>query len=141
MYNLSYTEEFNLSVTLLVDIFQLRNKAIAESYRKTFTGLFSPEYTTDMILAAIFRLATTDPDTCQWILRNLSTLDACISLVEGTRNFVIQKLIGLDYVLGKHFSISYNGKVLISQDVESALLANVLATDKVFVVEALQVID
>ena len=140
MYNVNYTEEFNLSVALLVDIFQLRNKTLAESYHKTFTALFSPEYTTDMIMAAIFRLAATDTDTCHWILQNLSTLDACLNLLEEAIAFAIKKLIGLGFILGKDFSISSSRKLLINQEAQAALLENIAATDQVFVIEALQVI-
>lgn len=141
MYNINYTEEFNLSVTLLVDIFKLRNKTLAESYHQTFTALFSPEYATDMIMAAIFRLAATDPDTCHWILQDLSTLDACLNLLEEATAFAVKKLTGLGFILGQDFSINGSRKLLINREVKASLLNNVATTDQVFITEALQVIE
>ncbi len=141
MYNINHTEEFNLSVALFVDVFKQQDKALVESCQKTFNALFCAEYTTDLMTAAVFQLAATDLDACHWTLQNLYDLDACLNLIEGTIKFAVQKLIDLGLILGKDFSASSNGEILITQVAKVALLESVADVDRLFIEEILQIVD
>lgn len=138
---MNHAEEFNLSVALLVDIFKLKNEPLVESCRQTFIALFGYEYTTDVMTAAVFQLAATDSDTCHWTLHTFYELDACLKLIEGALKFAVQKLIGLGFVLGKDFSASADGEILLNHAAKTALLENVSDADWNFLEEILQIVE
>ncbi|MGL4621612.1 hypothetical protein [Chroococcidiopsis sp.] len=141
MYNIDHTEDFNLTVALLVDIFKIKNKALVESCHTTFIALFGSDYTTDVMTAAVFQLAATDADTCHWALHNFYELDACLKLIEGALKFAIQRLISLGFILGKDFSANANGEILLNRAAKLALLDNVSDADWNFLEEILQVVE
>lgn len=139
MDNINSTEEFNLSITLIIGALKLQDKALVESCEKTLTDLLGSEYTADIMTAVVFQLAQTDPDTFDWTWQNFYSLDACRYLIKGIVMFAVKKLINQGFILGRDFSINHRGKIWINPKAKTALLETSSATDRIFIKEILQV--
>ncbi|MBW4650478.1 MAG: hypothetical protein KME06_17585 [Kastovskya adunca ATA6-11-RM4] len=137
MSNINQSEGFDLGVTLITKVFRSQDKAMVESYNRTFTGLFGFPYTQDMMMAAVFKLAKTDPGTCHWILQNFNELDFCLDILEATMTFALEKLTRKGFILGQDFSVIYKRKLLINEQAKTALMSSASPPDQIFLAAVL----
>ncbi len=139
MDNINSTEEFNLSITLIIGALKLQDKELVKSCEKTLTELLGSDYTSDIMTAVVFQLAQTDPETFDWTWQNFYSLNACRHLIKGIVMFAVKKLINQGFILGQDFSINHTGKIWIGKKAKAVLLEKSSATDRIFLKEILQV--
>lgn len=141
MYKQKNLEPFKFDIDLIIDALKLHDKALLESFEVLFTTLFGFKYTTDILTAALFQLAETDPENCRWALRNFYDLTLHSDVTEGVRRFAIQKLIAKGLILGQDFSVTLSGGILINKNALAALLEVTSASEHLFIEEISQVLD
>jgi hypothetical protein len=122
MHDINNSEAFDLGMTLMINALKRKHKALVESYESSFIALFGDDCTADIMTAAVFQLAETDPDTCHWTLQNFYTLDAYLDLLESAIVVAVKTLTNQGFVIGKDFSVLPTGEILISQSAKSALM-------------------
>lgn len=136
---ISYSSEsFNFGIELVIETLKLQKQLAVESLTTALTALLGSESTSDMLTAAVFQLAETDPDTCRWTLRTFSTLKFYLDLREEILIFATKKLIGKGFFLGQHFSFTATGKIAMTKNAQAALMAVTTASDWLFLEEILQ---
>lgn len=141
MQNTNDSERFKFHIELVIDAFKLQDKAMLESFKDFFTTLFCPEYTTDILTAAVFQLAETDPENCRWALHNFYDLKLNRDIIEGFVRFATQKLISKGFILGQDFSATKNGGIVIKKNAKAALIEATSASDHIFIEEISQVFE
>ena len=141
MHNTNDLEGSNFHIELLIYALKYQDKAIVEIFEDFLTTLFEPEYTTDILTAAVFKLAETDPYSCRWALRNFYDLKLHSDIKEGAIMFATQKIIGLGFILGQDFSVTANGGIIINKYAKAALREGTSASDWLFLEEILQLVD
>lgn len=141
MHNTNKPERFKFHIELVIDALKLHDKAMVESFKDFLTSLFDPTYTTDIVTAAVFQLAETDPETCRWTLRNFYHLELHRDITEGVVRFATQKLISKGFILGQDFSANQNGGIVINKNAKAALMESTSASDHLFFEEISQVFD
>jgi len=73
-------QEFNSAVALFTRILKFRDKDLVETCEQTLITILGPEYTINIMNAALFQLAESAPEICQWTWQNFPYLEAYISL-------------------------------------------------------------
>lgn len=141
MQNPNDSERFKFHIELIIDALKLQNKAKVEYFKSFLTTLFCPEYTTDILTAAVFQLAETDPENCRWALRNFYELKLNRDIIEGVVRFATQKLISKGFILGQDFSAIPNGGIVITKNAKAALIEATSASEHLFIEEISQVFD
>lgn len=141
MHNTNDLERFNFHIELVIDALKRQSKALVALVEDFLTTLFGSEYTTDILTAAMFQLAETDPYTCRWALRNFYDLKLHRDITEGVVMFAAKKIIGLGFLLGQDFSVTSNGGILIKKYASAALREGTSASDWLFLEEILQLVD
>lgn len=139
--NTNDSERFNFHIELIIDAFKLQNKAMVESFKDFLTTVFDPEYTTDILTAAVFQLAETDPENCRWALRNLYDLKLHHDIKEGVVRFATQKLISKGFIPGQDFSATQNGEIVINKNALATLMKVTSASDHLFIEQISQVFE
>jgi len=74
VHNTNNLEQFKSHIELVIDTLKLHEKALVALVEDWLTTLFSSEYTTEILTAAVFQLAEIDLYTCRWALRNFYNL-------------------------------------------------------------------
>jgi hypothetical protein len=114
--------EFHSAVGLFAYISKFRDKALVEICEHTLLMILGSKYTTNVMNAAMFELAESAPETCQWIWQNFPEHEACISLKEYFIMLAIQQLVSQGFVLGQDFSATTHGTLLINENAKLALI-------------------
>ncbi|MUG96524.1 hypothetical protein F7734_30975 [Scytonema sp. UIC 10036] len=130
-------QEFNAAVNLFVNILKFKDRDLVETCEQVLMNLMGSRYTQNIMNAALFQLAESAPDTCQWIWQNFPYLDACITLKEYVVMLAVQKLIGQGFILGQDFSVTSEGELLVNQNARAVLMQSISDADRVFVTEIL----
>lgn len=130
-------QEFNAAVNLFVNILKFKDRDLVETCEQVLMNLMGSRYTQNIMNAALFQLAESAPDTCQWIWQNFPYLDACITLKEYVVTLAVQKLISQGFVLGQDFSATADGELLVNQNARAILMQSISDADRVFVTEIL----
>lgn len=128
-------QEFNAAVNLFANILKFKDRNLVETCEQVLMNLMGSKYTQNIMNAALFQLAESAPDTCQWIWQNFPYLDACITLKEYVIMLAVQKLISQGFVLGQDFSVTADGELLVDRNARSILMQNISDADRVFVTE------
>jgi len=66
VHNTNNLEQFKSHIELVIDTLKLHEKALVALVEDWLTTLFSSEYTTEILTAAVFQLAEIDLYTCRW---------------------------------------------------------------------------
>ncbi|KAF3890448.1 MULTISPECIES: hypothetical protein [Nostocales] len=130
-------QEFNAAVNLFVNILKFKDRDLVETCEQVLMNLMGSKYTQNIMNAALFQLAQSAPDTCQWIWQNFPYLDACITLKEYVVMLAVQKLTSQGFVLGQDFSATADGELLVNQNARAVLMQSISDADRVFVTEIL----
>jgi len=138
--NLSNSELFKFHVDLVIDALKLQNKPLVKNVEELITNLLSYEYTNDIVMAALFELAETDPEIFRWTLHNFHDLNFPTEIIEQIVMFAINKLINKGLIFGRDFSVAANGRIFINQADKYALLDGISGNDALFLEEISQVI-
>jgi hypothetical protein len=144
MYQQNFEEQFhdfNTAVSLLINVLKLQDKDLIKISEQTLSHLVGNEETTHMLNAAMFQLAETDPETCYWTWHNFPKLQTCMDLKEHVCMFVAQKLIKKGFVLGKHFSTTVDGEILVSRETRVSLMLDCLPSEWKFIKSVLKIAD
>lgn len=131
--------EFNSAVALFAYILKLRDKALVETCEQTLISILGSTSTANVMNAAMFDLAESAPETCKWLWQNFPYLEASISLKEHFVMLAIQKLISQGCVLGKDFSATTDGTILINPNAKIVLFQSISDADSILMAEIIQV--
>ena len=132
------SESFNFSIELVAETLKLQKQPAVESLTTALTAILGSESTSEILTAALFQLAETDPDTCRWTLRTFSTLSFYLDLKEGILMFATRKLMSKGFFFGKHFSFTATGGIVMTKKAQAALIAVTTASDWLFLEEILE---
>jgi hypothetical protein len=141
VYNTDDLKQFNLHAELVIDALKNQNKALMVFFEDSMATLLGSEYTTEILTAAVFILAETDPDTCRWALRNFYDLKIHSDIRQGIVMLAVKKLIGKGFILGRDFSVTASGGIFINKYAVAALIETTSASDCIFFGEILQVVN
>lgn len=72
----------NLLIEIAVDVFKSQNLALVRSLKDFLTVLSSPKSIEEVLVAAIYQLAETEPGACRWLLNHTSCLEPELDLAE-----------------------------------------------------------
>lgn len=136
--NLNDSEWFKLGLKLVIEVLKLQEQSMVESIAVSLTTQLGSESTTDILTAAVFQLAETDPDICRWSWRTFSHLNFHLDLKEEILMFATKKLIGRGFILGQHFSLTGTGGIVMTKSAQAAFREATTASDWIFLEEILQ---
>lgn len=141
MHNTNDVERFNFHIELVIDALKRQDKPLVALVEEFLTTLFGSEYTMDILTAAMFQLAETDPYTCRWSLQNFYDLKLHSDITEGVIMFAFKKLIAKGFIFGQDFSVTATGGVFINKYAKAALKEGTSASDWLFLEKILQLIE
>lgn len=136
---LATTDDIHLE--LAVDVFKSQNPTLVISLKNFLTVLPNPKCVEDVLTAAIYKLAKTEPEACRWILRNSCYLKPEVDLVEFTSNLALTKLQKQGFVLNQDFKFEPNSCLQVSEKAKAGLMVENSAGDRLLLEEILQVRD
>ena len=141
MHNTNDLERFNFHIELVIDALKRQEKTLITLVEEFLTTLFGSEYTADILTAAMFQLAETDPYTCRWSLQNFYDLKLHSDITEGVIMFAVNKLIAKGFIFGQDFSVTATGGIFINKYAKAALIEHTSASDWLFLERIMQLVD
>lgn len=139
MSSINQITHFNRMVSLASNTMELQDLELVEAFLEALANRFGTEFASALLTAAVLQLAETDSDTCDWVLQNLYDPEAYAALSEGTRMFIVQELLRAGFALGKDFSVTHLGKLLLNE-AATIVLENASALDRLLLQDILQVV-
>jgi hypothetical protein len=136
---MSLTNTSLLHVELAIDVFKTQNPALLISLKDFLTVLPNPKCVEEVLTAAIYQLAETDPDACCWLLRNSCYLEPEVDLVEMARKLALTKLQNQGLVAGRDFKFEHNTRLQVSEQAKASLMVENSVGDRLLLEEILQV--
>lgn len=126
-------------VELAIDVFKTQNPALVISLKDFLTVLPNAKYVEEVLKAAIYQLAETDPNACRWLMRNSYYLMPELDLVEVAMKLALTKLQNQGFVSGQDFKIEPNSQLSLSETAKVRLMIENSACDRLLIEEILQV--
>lgn len=136
---MSLTNTSLLHVELAIDVFKTQNPALLISLKDFLTVLPNPKCVEEVLTAAIYQLAETDPDACCWLLRNSCYLEPEVDLVEMARKLALTKLQNQGLVPGRDFKFEHNSRLQVSEQAKASLMVENSVGDRLLLEQILQV--
>ena len=99
----------------------------------TLINLLGYECARKIMNAAILQVSEVSPQTGRWICENFPNFEACIQLKEYSFMLATQQLINKGFILGKDFSATGDGKLLINRQAKMALVQRLYLWEQVWV--------
>ena len=134
-------EFFDLLVRMFANMLRQRDKNAVIDCSHILTNLLGYEYAREIINRAIFEIAELSPQTGSWICENFPDFEACIELRKYSVMLATKQLINKGFVLGKDFSATTDGKIVINQQAKMALIKRLYLWEQVWVESVLLVQD
>lgn len=134
-------ETYDIHLELTVDVFKSQNPALIISLKNFLTVLPNPKCVEDVLTAAIYMLARSEPEACRWILRNAYYLKPEVDLVEFTSNLARTKLQNQGFVLNQDFKFEPNSHLQVTEKAKAGLMEDNSDGDRLLLEEILQVCD
>ncbi|MGB3641015.1 MAG: hypothetical protein WBA39_26070 [Rivularia sp. (in: cyanobacteria)] len=126
-------ELFDFLVNMFANMLKQLNQNSVVECEQALTNLLGYECTREIINAAIFQVSELSPQTGRWICENFPDFEACIQLKEYSVMLATQELIKKGFILGKDFSITADGKLVINQQAKTALIQRLYLWEQVWV--------
>jgi hypothetical protein len=115
-------EVFQLNIELVTNILKVHNKSLLESYEKVINNTVGADYTAQIFIAALFELSELDSDTLDWTMQNLYQLEFYEELLSIVTMSAVKKLTEKGFIMGQDFSASFQGQILIKEDVKNVFI-------------------
>lgn len=135
--NLPNIEDFELHFDLIVKILKTQDISVVQSFKRGIKTLADPEYIQDVVIAAMYYLADSDPVAFIWALHNYD-LNLYLELRWKTSLHAVRKLINRGFVLGRDFSTLPCGGLAISPEAQKALMEDPVPCTMLLLQEVLQ---
>lgn len=113
---------YETHIELAIDVFKTQKPALVIALKNFLAVLPNLKCVEDVLMTAIYTLATTEPETCRWILRNSYYLEPEVDLVEVARRLALVKLQKQGFILGKDFSFESNSCLQITEEAKAELM-------------------
>jgi hypothetical protein len=133
--------DFNASVTSIVNILKFQNKELFRVCEKVLIKLIGHEETMHVFNAAMFQLAQISPECCNWAWQNFPEYEIGLELKDEIIMSAVQKLMQKGFLLGKDFSTTFDGGILITQEAKIALMVSCQPFEWSFIKEVMQVVQ
>lgn len=130
---------YDIHLELALDVFKSQNPALIISLKNFLTVLPNPQCVEDVLTAAIYTLAKTEPEACRWILRNSYYLKPEVDLVEFTSNLALTKLQHQGFVVNQDFKFESNSHLQVTEKAKAGLMDNNSDGERLLLEEILQV--
>lgn len=131
----------DLLVKMFANMLRQRDKNAVIDCSHSLTNLLGYECAREIMNKAILEIAELSPQTGSWICENFPDFEACIQLKEYSVMLATKQLINKGFVLGKDFSITADGKLVINRQAKIALLQRLYLWEQVWVESVLVVRD
>jgi hypothetical protein len=131
--------DFHASVISIVNILKLQNKDLFRVCEKILIKLIGYEETMHVFNAAMFQLAQMSPESCNWAWQNFPEYEMGLELKEEIIMSAVQKLMQKGFLLGKDFSTTSDGGILMNKDTKVALMISCQPFEWAFLKEIIQV--
>ncbi len=128
-------------IDIALDVFKTQNLALMFSLKDFLTVLPNPKCVEEVLTAAVYQLAETDPDACRWLIRNSYYLEPELDLVEVAMKFVSTKLENQGFFLNKDFWFESKRQLYLSKQAKAGLMGENSVCDRFLIEEVLQVCD
>ncbi|MEW6497305.1 MAG: hypothetical protein AB1589_33100 [Cyanobacteriota bacterium] len=132
---------YETHLELAIDVFKSQNPALIIALKDFLTVLPNPKCIEDVLTAAIYKLAKTEPDACRWILRNPCYLKPEVDLVELANQLALTKLQQQGFVLDQDFKFESNSHLQVTEKAKAGLMENNSVGDRLILEEILQVCE
>lgn len=132
---------YDIHLELTVDVFKSQNPALIISLKNFLTVLPNPQCVEDVLMAALYTLAKTEPEACRWILQNSYYLKPEVDLVEFTSHLALKKLQNQGFVLNQDFKFEPNSHLQVTEKAKAGLMEDNSDGDRLLLEEFLQVHD
>jgi hypothetical protein len=129
---------YETHLELAIDVFKSQNPALVIALKEFLMVLPSPKCIEDVLTAAVYQLATTEPEACRWLLRNSFYLKPEVDLVEVANNLALTKLIEQGFVPDKDFKLELDSRLQVSEQAKARLLIENSDGDRLILEEILQ---
>lgn len=126
-------EYFDFLVRIFVNLLMQRNINTIIDCQQTLIKLLGEEYANKITNAAILQVSELSPHTGSWICENFPDLEACIQLKEYSFMLATRQLINKGFILGRDFSASAEGKLIINRKAKIALLQRLYLWEQVWI--------
>jgi hypothetical protein len=132
-------QTYDIHLELALDVFRSQNPALIISLKNFLTVLPNDKCVEDVLTAAIYKLAKTEPEACRWVLRNSFYLKPEVDLVEVASKLAMTKLQKQGFVLNQDFTFEPNSCLQVSDKAKAGLLVENSAGDRLILEEVLQI--
>lgn len=132
-------QTYDIHLELAIDVFKSQNPTLIISLKNFLTVLPNAKCVEDVLTAAIYKLAKTEPETCRWILRNSFYLKPEVDLLEVASKLAMTKLQKQGFVLNQDFTFEQNSRLQVSDKAKAGLLVENSAGDRLILEEILQI--
>lgn len=126
-------EFFDFLIRMVVNMLKQQDKQAILDCEHTLINLLGEKYALEIINTAIIEVSELFPQTGSWICENLPYFEASIKLKEYGAILATRQLINKGFILGKDFSASADGKIIIKPEVKTALLQRLYSWEQVWV--------
>lgn len=126
-------------IEIAVDVFKTQNLALVRSLKDFLTVLPNPKSVEEVLTAAIYQLAETEPEACGWLLHHASCLEPELDLVKLAMNLAQTSLQNQGFLLGQDFGFEPNGRLYISEKALAELMGKISTGKHLLLEEILQV--
>ena len=130
-----------LHIELAIDVFKTQNPALVIPLKDFFTVLPNAKCVEEVLIAAIYQLAETDPNACRWLMRNSCYLMPELDLAEVAMTLALTKLQNHGFLLGQDFNFEPNSQLQLSENAKTRLMIENSTCDRLLLEEILQVRD
>lgn len=114
-------------IEIAVDVFKSQNLALVRSLKDFLNFLPSPKSVEEVLAAALYQLAETEPEACLWLLNHPSCLDPELDLAELAMKLARTSLQNQGFVLDQHFGFEPNGRLPINEKAKTEFTVGISA--------------
>ncbi len=131
---------FQLNIEFMINILKAHNKNILESCEKLINNTLGADYTAQIFITVLFELSDLDSNTLDWTMQNLYQLEFYEELLSIVTMSAVKKLTEKGFVMGQDFSASFQGQILIKENVKNVFIESTQdPEDKLLFQQILQV--
>lgn len=136
---MSVLNAYESQVELAVDVFRSRTPQLINSLKDFLTFLPNTKCVEEVLSAAFYYLAETDPDSCLWLLNNPEQLKPELNIVELAAKLVHKRLESQGFILDQDFWFESGGRLYLHEKIDPELIVGNSTGNRIFLERLLQI--
>jgi len=129
--------DLELELELAIDVLRSKDLRLILALKNFLAIWPSPKYIEEILKAALYLIAETEPDTCRWLLQNRIYLMPELDIIELANNFMENNFKRQDLILNREFKFEQNRKLYLNEQAQAELAIEISACDRLLLEEIL----